>query len=452
MTTSTPCLLAPAPAARRSWPRPPGGRVDVAEARLAGPAAVAVEHHGDVPGSLLGRAPVSRRACARTASSSRSRTPTDDQRTPRPYAPPVGRRTLRRCDICSVASSLTTCPERLTARHGCRKPRVTTGDRPGPRRSGCWRSRGCGAGCTSGRSSSRSRSGDVLVAVAAALRRGGRGRSPPPSTASRSSALFGVSALYHRHTWRTPRGPGDHEAPRPLDDLPVHRGHVHAGRGARAGPGHDRGWVLAVVWAGALAGRRAQDAVAARARRGWRCRSTWRSAGSRCSCCPTCCTNGGVAAFVLLLAGGALYTAGAVFYATIGRTRGRTPSATTSSSTRPRCSPRSATTSRSGWPCSRLTLDGTGQGPSPVGALGPQVVHLGHGRPQLGRATRRRAARPAGPPRPARRSATGPRPASTSVSSTTRSGCRSRVITGTEATVNSSLGVADPRTPRDLAP
>ena len=51
---------------------------------------------------------------------------------------------------------------------------------------------------------------------------------------------------------------------------------------------------------------------------------------------PELLTNGGVAAFVLLLAGGALYTAGAVFYATKwpnpwprGRTRGsRTCAAT----------------------------------------------------------------------------------------------------------------------------
>ena len=80
-------------------------------------------------------------------------------------------------------------------------------------------------------------------------------------------------------------------------------------------PGTAR-WVLTVVWGGALAGVVLKTVwphapVVAR-----RCRSTWRSAGWRCSCCPSCCTNGGVAAFVLLLAGGALYTAGAVFYAT----------------------------------------------------------------------------------------------------------------------------------------
>ena len=64
---------------------------------------------------------------------------------------------------------------------------------------------------------------------------------------------------------------------------------------------------------------------------------------------PQLLQHGGVAALVLLLAGGLFYTVGAIFYATRWPNPWPKPSATTSSSTRQPCSPRSATTSRSGW-------------------------------------------------------------------------------------------------------
>ena len=60
----------------------------------------------------------------------------------------------------------------------------------------------------------------------------------------------------------------------------------------------------------------------------------------------------GVAALVLLIVGGALYSIGGVLYALSGPTRGRRRSGTTSSSTPARRSRRSATTSRCGSPSS----------------------------------------------------------------------------------------------------
>ena len=108
-------------------------------------------------------------------------------------------------------------------------------------------------------------------------------------------------------------------------------------------------WVLAVVWAGALAGVVLKTA--------WPHAPAWVGVPIYVALgwvavfvLPDLLHNGGVAALVLLLAGGLLYTVGGgVLRHRAGRTRGRTRSATTSSSTPRRCSPRSATTSRSGW-------------------------------------------------------------------------------------------------------
>ena len=78
--------------------------------------------------------------------------------------------------------------------------------------------------------------------------------------------------------------------------------------------------------------------------------------------------TGGVAALVLLLVGGLLYTRGrGVLRHAVAEPVADAPSATTSSSTRRRCSPPSATTSRSGCCCSEP--DRSGRSPPVVGPL-----------------------------------------------------------------------------------
>ena len=126
--------------------------------------------------------------------------------------------------------------------------------------------------------------------------------------------LFGVSALYHRHTWRTPRA---RAIMKRLDHSMIFlfiAGTYTPVAALAHGPGHGPLGAHRGVGRGAR-GRRAQDGVAARAvvaavpvymALGW----------VAVFVLPELLQNGGVAAFVLLLAGGALYTAGAVFYAT----------------------------------------------------------------------------------------------------------------------------------------
>jgi len=112
--------------------------------------------------------------------------------------------------------------------------------------------------------------------------------------------------------------------------------------------------VLAVVWAGALGGVALNLAWPGAPR--WVGVPIYLALGwVAVFVLPDLLHRVGVAALVLLLAGGALYTAGAVIYALKRPNPGRPPSVSTSSSTRPRCSPRSATTSPSGscWPASR---------------------------------------------------------------------------------------------------
>ena len=130
-------------------------------------------------------------------------------------------------------------------------------------------------------------SGVVLIAVAGAR----VGANAALATAVYSVTilgLFGVSALYHRHTWRTPRARAimkrlDHSmiflfiagTYTPFAALAMDPGTAALGAHRRVG--------------GGAGGRGAQDGVAARAVMARRCRSTWRSAGWRCSCSPSCC-------------------------------------------------------------------------------------------------------------------------------------------------------------------
>src|SRR6202000_1469443 len=125
--------------------------------------------------------------------------------------------------------------------------------------------------------------------------------------------LFGVSALYHRHTWRDPRARIrmkrlDHAmififiagtyTPFSLLAMDKPTGYV----------------VLGVVWGGALCGVTLKLA--------WPHAPRWLGVPVYVALgwvavfvLPQLLHNGGVAALALLLAGGLLYTIGAVFYA-----------------------------------------------------------------------------------------------------------------------------------------
>ena len=123
--------------------------------------------------------------------------------------------------------------------------------------------------------------------------------------------LFGISALYHRRTWRTERG---RAMMKRLDHSMIFLfiAGTYTPFAVLAMPRTPR-WVLA--WSGpgrwpASCSRRCGRTP----RAGSACRSTSRSAGSRFRA-PGHAGRGGVTALVLLLVGGLLYTVGAVFYA-----------------------------------------------------------------------------------------------------------------------------------------
>jgi len=126
--------------------------------------------------------------------------------------------------------------------------------------------------------------------------------------------LFGTSALYHRRSWQTPRSRAvmkrlDHSmiflfiagTYTPVAVLAVSSGTAR--------------WVLVVVWTGALAGIVLTTA--------WPGAPAWIGVPIYIALgwvavfvLPAMLAGGGVAALVLLLAGGLLYTVGALFYAT----------------------------------------------------------------------------------------------------------------------------------------
>jgi hemolysin III len=153
--------------------------------------------------------------------------------------------------------------------------------------------------------------GATLVAVAAALR-GPHAGLPTFIYAVTVTLLFGTSALYHRITW-SPRAHGlmkrlDHSmifvfiagTYTPLAVLTL--------RGAAAIA------VLAVVWSGALFGVALKTA--------WPTAPRWLSVPCYIGLgwvavfvFPDLLHNGGIATFVLITAGGLIYTLGAVVYA-----------------------------------------------------------------------------------------------------------------------------------------
>ena len=153
----------------------------------------------------------------------------------------------------------------------------------------------------------------TLVAVSAALV--GSGAALATSVYSVTIlGLFGTSALYHRRTWRTPRG---RAVMKRLDHSMIFLfiAGTYTPVAALAMDPPTARWVLIVVWSGALAGVVLKMV--------WPHAPAWVGVPVYLALgyvavfvLPDLLANGGVAALVLLLAGGLLYTVGAVFYAT----------------------------------------------------------------------------------------------------------------------------------------
>ena len=324
---------------------------------------------------------------------------------------------------------------RLSPSPSSRRPR-----RPGRatrRRRGRARSSpSCAAGCTPARSRSPGRRHRAGRAVAAATTRHGR----PAIFAATAALLFGISALYHRGTW-SPRAERPAQAAGPLEHLPDHRRHLHAVRASCCCRRH--GGARCSGWSGpaALAGVRSGCFWVGAPR--WLYTPVYIALGwVAVFYLPDFLHTGGAAVVTLLaVGGGALHASARVVYAPSGPTRHRAGSASTRSSTRSPSRRSSCTTSPSRWRPTELA--------PPAGAssarLGPvRALARGPARPAPSpRAARpaspRRARRPAARTRPAPRDRDRATPASTRVSSTSRSGWRSRVITGTARWVNSSL-------------
>ena len=124
--------------------------------------------------------------------------------------------------------------------------------------------------------------------------------------------LFGVSALYHRRVW-SERG---YQVMRRLDHSMIFLliAGTYTPFSVLLLPRWTAVWILAVVWGGALAGV-ALNLVWPHAPR-WVAAPLYVALGwVAIAVLPTILHVGGVAALVLLLVGGVVYTVGAVFYA-----------------------------------------------------------------------------------------------------------------------------------------
>lgn len=152
--------------------------------------------------------------------------------------------------------------------------------------------------------------GASLVAVAAALR-GGPAAASTSIYAATVTALFGTSALYHRLNW-SPRARGvmkrlDHSM------IFVFIAGTYTPIAALTLPRTAMVAVLAVVWTGALFGVALQTAWPAAPR--WLSVPCYLGLGWVAAfVMPDLLRNGGVAAFVLIVVGGVIYTLGAVVY------------------------------------------------------------------------------------------------------------------------------------------
>jgi hemolysin III len=152
----------------------------------------------------------------------------------------------------------------------------------------------------------------TLIAVSAAL----VGAGAALATAVYSGTvlgLFGVSALYHRHTWRTPRA---RAVMRRLDHSMIFLfiAGTYTPVAVLAMDPPTARWVLALVWTGALAGVALKTA--------WPHAPAWVGVPIYLALgwvavfvLPDLMHNAGVAALVLLLVGGLLYSVGGLMYA-----------------------------------------------------------------------------------------------------------------------------------------
>ena len=154
--------------------------------------------------------------------------------------------------------------------------------------------------------------GASLIAVAAALR-GSRAAAPTAIYAATVTLLFGTSALYHRLNWQ----PKARLLMKRLDHsmIFVFIAGTYTALAGLSLPRNDAIAVLVVVWTGALFGVILQTA--------WRSAPRWLSAPCYIALgwvavfvMPQLLHNAGVAALVLIVAGGLIYTAGAIVYAT----------------------------------------------------------------------------------------------------------------------------------------
>ncbi|MFC4946990.1 PAQR family membrane homeostasis protein TrhA [Pseudonocardia sp. GCM10023141] len=152
-----------------------------------------------------------------------------------------------------------------------------------------------------------------LIAISASLVGGGAALATSVYSVT-ILGLFGTSALYHRRTWHTTRARAvmkrlDHS----MIFLFIAGTYTPVAVLAMA-PSTAR-WVLIVVWAGALAGVVLKMV--------WPHAPAWVGVPIYLALgyvaifvLPDLLAHGGVAALVLLLAGGLFYTIGAIFYAT----------------------------------------------------------------------------------------------------------------------------------------
>ena len=153
-------------------------------------------------------------------------------------------------------------------------------------------------------------SGVALIAVAAALR-GGPAAASTSIYAATVTLLFGTSAIYHRLNW----SPRAHAVMRRLDHsmIFVFIAGTYTPIAALTLPNSSALAVLVVVWTGALFGVGLQTA--------WPTAPRWLSVPCYIALgwvavfiLPDLLHNGGVAAFTLIVAGGLIYTVGAVVY------------------------------------------------------------------------------------------------------------------------------------------
>jgi hemolysin III len=153
-------------------------------------------------------------------------------------------------------------------------------------------------------------SGATLIAVAAALR-GHRAGLSTAIYAATVTLLFGTSALYHRRPW----GPRGRAVMKRLDHsmIFVFIAGTYTPIAVLTLPRSSAIAVLSAVWCGALFGVLLKSA--------WPAAPSWLSVPCYVGLgwvavfvMPDLLRNGGVAAFTLLIAGGVIYTLGAVVY------------------------------------------------------------------------------------------------------------------------------------------